>query len=1005
MATPTARTRGADEAALTYALKTLIEVPVDATDAHVYDHNHLVQALKHEKIASFESDLCGASTDDFPKYQYPSTPDDETSTMRNISVKDQRSLHQLVAFYHHTSRRLAAPLDITSVDLTSFLLYKSSMYNPKQDVIKWNLPLPAPGGAAGPATTTATSTPAEIEVKNWLKQMKPNKSAYSEFKDDAYHVTWVRKFTTTLTGQGLSHLIDPSYTPTNPDLDKMQQAWLHDVWQDVMKTSFGKSLVTKYNGSPDSRAFWTEFQTFYKNSTHAETRANKITAYLTSNRLKDGSWKGTYKSYILNWREQTRELAEITTVNLKFNGEQLCTFLNLAMTGVPELNMVKRNIDMTTKAAATATGTPIPDLDFDHYVEELVNVSTTIDLGRTQAAGNRPRRFVGVHDIVFDGEETLPQDTYEIQAHDIDTDIDQLEAHMAGQSAQNTRVQPPTSRPRLDRKTWMSLTIPDRKAWDTVSDDGKRKIIAYVPMLQPARVPYRAPPIPQQVNFHTGLPVSQLETNVHKTQGPESTTDAPPKDEAAAAPAPNIEAHAHDLSRTKTEHPLLQLATKKNTPGDIRAMLSQTVDSISATKSGTVYEVNTTSTFDRTPTHATFTPSKPVPHAKWTTSVEESKGEYDPKNTRPTPKQVRFSPYKQVATMEEFHRQDLDRILAHSTQTWQSGDTEDHHSSDEDDDSDKRGGTTSPDSDQDIPGLEEPDASSSSSDSASLADDDELEDNASEKTPEDEYFNYDDYDPSPSIFGPIPKHASYVAPKPVPHASFTAIKSAEPKALAVPEQVQSADFRAIKDEDREAITGPKSLPPELGARMLPPFQKVKKPFPRFLDRIKRKPSGDGFFIEPLEGPASQPPDPTPPPPEVETPTSPFSFIGKCLSPRDYRMSSSSEDSDQPPTESDLIREPTTVRESYGTFGEDQIEQQKLVAKDQFVRQNVWRRINDNESRHKSVHAEASDDHQAHTPERASSLDNWVPHMLSKIAEDLDDANEGSHRDFRKVESF
>jgi len=63
---------------------------------------------------------------------------------------------------------------------------------------------------------------------------------------------------------------------------------------------------------------------------------------------------------------------------------------------------------------------------------------------------------------------------YEASVHDMDTSLDELTIMQTDMNAPARKV-----RVMMNAATWRSLSKTDQEAWDTMSEDGKRKILAY----------------------------------------------------------------------------------------------------------------------------------------------------------------------------------------------------------------------------------------------------------------------------------------------------------------------------------------------------------------------------------------------------------------------------------------------------------------------------------------------------------------------------------------------
>ena len=79
-------------------------------------------------------------------------------------------------------------------------------------------------------------------METWHCNVKPSRSKFKDFHDEAYWFCEKEHIKTTLEAQNLSHLINPTYTPTNRDLDQAQMKWFYKVLQDVCVAPTARQL-------------------------------------------------------------------------------------------------------------------------------------------------------------------------------------------------------------------------------------------------------------------------------------------------------------------------------------------------------------------------------------------------------------------------------------------------------------------------------------------------------------------------------------------------------------------------------------------------------------------------------------------------------------------------------------------------------------------------------------------------------------------------------------------
>jgi hypothetical protein len=82
-------------------------------------------------------------------------------------------------------------------------------------------------------------------------------------------------------------------------------------------------------------------------STEAIMDPGELLSYLTSAKISDGSWRGTTKTFVLNWIDKLRLYHELTPVapdHLSENTQR--TLLQNAVIGLKALRQVQINSDL-----------------------------------------------------------------------------------------------------------------------------------------------------------------------------------------------------------------------------------------------------------------------------------------------------------------------------------------------------------------------------------------------------------------------------------------------------------------------------------------------------------------------------------------------------------------------------------------------------------------------------------------------------------------------------------
>lgn len=381
--------------------------------------------------------------------------DKDIDTFENLLTKSKRSIKLILAFYQWTARQYKQAVKLEKIGAVvvkdQFNNFRVTAYDPNAPIVQWNV-----SNNAG--------------LENWNRSIKPNKSEYKELRDDTNYLSWHESFMSTIQAQNLSHVIDPNYATTNSELDSSQQKWLFSVLESIIKTPTGKSILRDYQTSKNVRDFWKEFTAAMATNMSCELRVSSISSYVTSTRLADGTWKGKQEAYIGHMKEQFRQIAEMDPEN-KFTDQQQIRLMSQAVQGVPNLEQVLNTLKITNKTNIDPTTGQPKKITFADYVAVLTQYAQTHDAANIRTTNPRFRRSVNQHDIEFEYNEHQ----FEAEVHDIDTDVTVL---MAYKSEANRRPNGPR-RVLMSKETWVSLNLEDRKAWDTISDDGKRKILAY----------------------------------------------------------------------------------------------------------------------------------------------------------------------------------------------------------------------------------------------------------------------------------------------------------------------------------------------------------------------------------------------------------------------------------------------------------------------------------------------------------------------------------------------
>ena len=546
-----------DKKILKQVVSRFLGIPQDA-----YDDEPLVKALIYARILGFYEDFIGLTEGDIEGLQAP--PDRNGGPFQPISPVHKRKLIMTLAMFHDGSRVRGGPLSMRKATKNHFDMYRISDYDSTKPIVPWNVALPDEHNK---------------ELIGWNKSIKRTSQDYPLFKQETSWLEVKDGFENTLASQSLEHLVDPNYVVVNKELDDSQRNWLYKVFEKTMKASMAKKIVKNHKETKDTRAIWSEIVDHYDHSMTIEFKADAVSTYLTSARLHQMDWRSTQEEYIHHYSNQARIYNETVSDDDKFGDKHLVRLLNNSVSGVPNL----ANVRNTYEAAQQATGVNKP-LTFAEYTQLLVKQAQIYDSAKKLSRNPRVTRQVNMTDLTFDEdppEEHSVHGTYDVQVHDIDTDVEYL---MAMQTEQR---RPPATfnggqpgRVSLNKQTWESLSKSDQDGWDLVSEKGKKSILDYGASRKPPPKKWTPQPDRRNANTHEVIfeedeeEQPQVEVQAHKVQ-PKKTQPAQGRRAMAAETRHQVQ-QPGDADLLKLALTLPNVNSGPNSQGvDINHVLSQ----------------------------------------------------------------------------------------------------------------------------------------------------------------------------------------------------------------------------------------------------------------------------------------------------------------------------------------------------------------------------------------------------------------------------------------------
>jgi hypothetical protein len=266
-----------------------------------------------------------------------------------------------------------------------------------------------------------------------------------------------RAVNATATVQSIAEVLNHTYIPSagdKPLFDLKNSYWykfLVDIIQEL-------SLWAIVNAGPvgDGQTVWTNIVTEAKKSMTAHISSQSLTAYLTTSKIQDGSWRGTDNAYLNHWNKQMRKLVEYSRTTPMTDDFKL-TLLKKAVQDTSHLASVESAYDITTWLGSGAPGA----INYNGYMEVLLSATQNDDAKILPTTRSQDRRA--------NAHSSFPTESYDEEQYNIDTSIDTIwvNAHkiVLAHYSNGTRVSDDawSKLPQDSRNIWMSLPIDDQK--------------------------------------------------------------------------------------------------------------------------------------------------------------------------------------------------------------------------------------------------------------------------------------------------------------------------------------------------------------------------------------------------------------------------------------------------------------------------------------------------------------------------------------------------------------
>ena len=111
---------------------------------------------------------------------------------------------------------------------------------------------------------------------------------------------------------------------------------MYGVFNKVLRSDMGKTIVRKYAPIFDAQSVWREFESHMSTSSKGLNERHRLHAYVSTT-VYDRSWKGTTEQFVLQFHEQFRQLDEVTPLEEHLPHSVRLTLLQTAVRSVPKL--------------------------------------------------------------------------------------------------------------------------------------------------------------------------------------------------------------------------------------------------------------------------------------------------------------------------------------------------------------------------------------------------------------------------------------------------------------------------------------------------------------------------------------------------------------------------------------------------------------------------------------------------------------------------------------------
>jgi hypothetical protein len=213
--------------------------------------------------------------------------------------------------------------------------------------------LSARAGLPNPNPTTAGAIASLPFVRprdplgEYRRGVRRDPNAFVSLKEDKQWDSWERSTVAQARAQDLLHVLDSTFVPATPEATELfveKQKFVYAIFDKILLTDKGKSLVRQYASTFDAQKVFRDLTVYYNTSTMAARVASDLLTYIMSSKFGNGTWKGTAQGFILNWQDKVQQYESILPAKDHLTATIKRNLLENAVGQVQELRAIKTQL-------------------------------------------------------------------------------------------------------------------------------------------------------------------------------------------------------------------------------------------------------------------------------------------------------------------------------------------------------------------------------------------------------------------------------------------------------------------------------------------------------------------------------------------------------------------------------------------------------------------------------------------------------------------------------------